>query len=102
MKENFIQVGANTEDGVVKLRAPDEKSQGGYVVQRLSGPAARSLAEWLEDGVPNKVLRISDGKRWAEHTLAAASLSKIASDLRRCADMVSTSNEHQQKDKSRR
>ena len=85
---SLIQVGANAEEGVVKLRAPDKQSQGGYVVQRLSATAARSLAEWLEDGVPNKVLRISDGQRWAEHTLLTASLSKIASDLRHCADMV--------------
>lgn len=85
---NFIQVGANPEEGVVKLRAPDEKSQGGYIVQRLSVAAARSLAEWIEDGVPNKVLKISDGRRWAEHTLTTASTAKIAADLRHCADLA--------------
>lgn len=91
MSANFIQVGANPDEGVVKLRAPDKKSPNGYIVQRLSATAARALAEWLEDGAKDKVLRISDGARWAEHELAPASLAKIAADLRHCADLAESS-----------
>lgn len=91
MDPSFIQVGANPEEGIVKLRAPDKKSQGGYIVQRLSATAARSLAEWLEDAVPNKVLKISDGRRWTEHTLSTTSSKKIAQDLRHCADLAESS-----------
>lgn len=86
--EALIQVGMNAQEGVVKLRAPDNKSPGGFVVQMLSPTAARALADWLDDGVPSKKLRITDGSRWTEHTLPSASARKVASDLRACAARI--------------
>lgn len=82
---SFIQVGFNPKDGVVILRAPDNKSAGGFVVQRMLPAAARTLATWLGDGVANKMLRISDGKRWTEHEVSSAMAQKIATDLQNCA-----------------
>jgi hypothetical protein len=88
MDPSFIQVGSNAHEGVVKLRAPDEKSPDGHIVQRLSPRAARVLAEWLEDGAPKKTLRVTDGHRWTEHVLPSAAILKMAADLRRCADAI--------------
>lgn len=82
---SFIQVGFNPKDGVVILRAPDNKSAGGFVVQRMEPAAARTLAIWLGDGVANKMLQISDGKRWTEHEVSSAMAQKIATDLQNCA-----------------
>lgn len=83
-----VQVGGNACERVVKMRAPDEKSDGGYIVQRLTPSAARVLADWLGDGVPGKVLKISDGRRWSEHELSPEVASKIADDLMSCAAAV--------------
>jgi hypothetical protein len=85
----MIQVGANVQEGVVKLRAPDDGSPNGFIVQVLSPIAARTLADWLDDGTPSKMIRITDGKRWTEHELPASTARKIARDLRACAQDIS-------------
>lgn len=86
MDESFLQVGANIREGVVKLRAPDVEN--GYVVQCLSPVAACTLATWLEDGTPGKVLRVTDGKRWVEQVVLPGSETKLATDLRNCAKAI--------------
>jgi hypothetical protein len=89
MKESMIQVGMNLQEGVVKLRAPDAEKADAFVVQHLSPTAALALAEWLDDGVPSKKLRITDGRRWVECELPPETARKIAADLRACAQRIS-------------
>jgi hypothetical protein len=83
-----VQVGCNVARRTVSIRTPDEKSPGGQVIQVMSPEAARALADWLGDGVINKTLRITDGKRWSEQLVPKKSAAKLAADLRGCADEV--------------
>lgn len=71
---------------VVKLRAPDDKSPSGFLVVELTADEARTLADMVET-VPGPV-KISNGVRWTEHVLPAATRAKIASDLRKCAKEI--------------
>jgi hypothetical protein len=89
-EESQIQIGLNLAQGVVKVRAPDEKSADGFIVMRMSPAGARLLADWLTDGTPGKVLKVSDNVRWAEHAIPPYSIDKIARDLRSCADQIET------------
>ncbi len=91
MKESMIQVGMNLQEGVILLRVPDFETPDVFIVQQLSPAAARSLAEWLDDGVPSKMLRITDGRRWVECELSSAVAKKLAVDLRSCARRISSS-----------
>jgi len=84
----MLQIGHNHAEGVVKLRVPDPKSDGGWIVQRMSAAAARELANWLADGPPDKRLKVTDGTRWAEHEIPNDSALKFAEDLWRCADLL--------------
>jgi hypothetical protein len=84
----MLQIGHNPAEGVVKLRVPAPKSDGGWIVQRMSASAARELANWFSDGAADKRLKVSDGKRWAEHEIPRDSALKFAEDLRRCADLL--------------
>jgi hypothetical protein len=88
--QSQIQIGMNLASGLVKVRAPDEKSDGGYIVMTLTPAGARLLAEWLTDGAAGKVLKVSDNKRWAEHHIPPYNVEKIAKDLRECANQIET------------
>ena len=89
-EESQIQIGLNLAQGVVKVRAPDENSTDGCIVMTMTPAGARLLAEWLTDGAPGKVLKVSDNKRWAEHHIQPYNVEKIAKDLRSCADEIET------------
>jgi hypothetical protein len=80
-----IQVGLNTATRVVKIRVPDDRSEGDFLVVSMSPDEARGLADIVEE-VP--VLRLNDGRRWSEHALLPETQKKVAADLRRCADQL--------------
>lgn len=86
---SLMQVGVNLGEQVVKVRVPDDKSPGGWLVVVMSAAAARELAERVDTLVPGSPLRLSNGVRWSEHVLPDDEVrTKIAEDLRRCADAI--------------
>ncbi len=83
MEPSFVQVGLNAASGQVKIRAPDDRSAGGFLVVSMSPDAARAMAGLIKQ---NRTLRLCSNGRWVEHVLPAETCDKIASDLRACAD----------------
>lgn len=84
--KGWIMIGSNETEGIVKIRACDPDSPKGWVQMELSPTAARKLADWMDNGMPGKTLRITDGQRYALHELTPEAARSEAANLRLSAD----------------